>query len=161
MVIKKLKRLNRLTEILKIWKKEGKKIVFTNGCFDILHIGHIRYLKKSKTYGDILVVGVNSNSSVKKIKGEGRPITPIRDRVEILAALEFIDYLVIFSQTTPARVIETLRPDVLVKGSDYKLNEIVGKDFVESTGGKVINIPLVKGKSTTALIKKIEKIKKL
>ena len=155
MKVKKLKTLQNLKKILHKLKKKQQRVVFSNGCFDILHIGHVRYLKKAKTYGDILVVGVNSDSSVKKIKGRNRPIIPVRERVEILSALYFIDYLIIFSQTTPIKVIEALKPDVLVKGSDYKINEIVGGEFVESIGGKVVNIPLVKAKSTTALIKKI------
>lgn len=155
MKIKKLKTLKNLKMILQKLKKQRKKIVFTNGCFDILHVGHVRYLRKAKAYGDILVVGVNNDSSVKKIKGKNRPLVLLQDRLEVLAALECIDYLVRFSETTPANLIKTLKPDILVKGSDYRLNEIVGRDFVESTGGKVVTIPLVKNKSTTAFIKKI------
>ncbi len=155
MKIKKVKTLENLKVISQKLKKQRKKIVFTNGCFDILHVGHVRYLRKAKAYGDILVVGVNNDSSVRKIKGKSRPLVVLQDRLEVLAALECIDYLVTFSETTPAKVIQVLKPDILVKGSDYKLDEIVGRDFVESTGGRVVTIPLVKNKSTTAFIKKI------
>ncbi|MFH1238678.1 MAG: D-glycero-beta-D-manno-heptose 1-phosphate adenylyltransferase [bacterium] len=153
--MKKVETLNNLKKILSRLKKKGKKIVFTNGCFDIIHVGHVRYLKQAKGCGDILVIAVNSDSSVRMLKGKNRPLVALKDRLEVLSALEFVDYVVVFSEETPARVIETLRPDILVKGSDYRLNEIVGRDFVESTGGKVVTIPLVKGKSTTALINKI------
>ncbi len=137
-------------------KKKKKKVVFTNGCFDLLHYGHIQYLKKAKALGDILVVGLNSDSSVKKLKGTGRPLVPEKERAEILSALEFVDYVTIFSEETPANLIRQVKPDILVKGGDYSLDEIVGRDFVQSCGGKVVTIPLVKGKSTTGLIRKIK-----
>jgi len=130
-------------------------VVFTNGCFDILHRGHIEYLKKAKTLGDILIVGLNSDSSVRKIKGEKRPIVKQKDRAEILAALSFVDYICIFNEETPEKMIKILIPDVLVKGGDWAKPDIVGKDIVESCGGKVVTVPLVKGKSTKNIIRTI------
>ncbi|MBI5418376.1 D-glycero-beta-D-manno-heptose 1-phosphate adenylyltransferase [Candidatus Poribacteria bacterium] len=136
-------------------KKEGKKVVFTNGCFDILHIGHLTYLHKASRLGDIMVVGLNSDSSVQKIKGMNRPLVPEKERAFALACLEFIDYIVIFKEENPIKVISTLIPDILVKGSDYKKKDILGGDIVINNGGKVIRIPLVKGCSTTNFIKHI------
>lgn len=128
-------------------------MVFTNGCFDILHRGHIYILKKAKSLGDVLIVGLNSDSSVRKLKGENRPILPQNDRAEILAALEMVDYVLIFREDTPQKVISTLVPDVLVKGGDYNHNEIVGRDVVESAGGRVVRIKQVPGRSTKNIIK--------
>jgi len=136
---------------------EGKKIVFTNGCFDILHIGHIRYLQKAAKLGDILVVGVNSDASVKRLKGEERPINPETDRTEMLAALSFVNYVVVFEEDTPLEIIKLLRPDVLVKGGDYSDKYVVGSEEVEKNGGKLVLIPFVEGKSTTNIINKIKK----
>jgi D-beta-D-heptose 7-phosphate kinase/D-beta-D-heptose 1-phosphate adenosyltransferase len=153
---RKIKKLSELKIMLNKLKKKKKKVVFTNGCFDLLHYGHIQYLKKAKALGDILVVGLNSDSSVKKLKGTGRPLVPEKERAEILSALEFVDYVTIFSEETPANLIRQVKPDILVKGGDYSLDEIVGRDFVQSCGGKVVTIPLVKGKSTTGLIRKIK-----
>jgi len=147
--------LKKLKELRKKWKKQGKKLVFTNGCFDLLHLGHIRYLKKAKSLGDFLVVGLNSDRSVKKIKGEKRPILPEKERAEILASLWFVDYVVLFDEETPERLIRELEPDVLVKGADWKLKEIVGADLVRSRGGVVRRIPLYKGRSTTSVIDEI------
>lgn len=143
----------RLRKILQ--KSENKRVVFTNGCFDLIHVGHIRYLQKAKSLGDILIVAINTDSSVRKLKGKGRPITPKNDRAEILAAIECVDYITFFNELTPARIIKYLKPDILVKGADYKLEEIVGKDIVECFGGVVKTIPLVKGKSTSDIIKKL------
>ena len=147
--------LKKLKEFRKKWRKQGKKLVFTNGCFDLLHLGHIRYLKKAKSLGDILVVGLNSDRSVKKIKGEKRPILPEKERAEILSSLWFVDYVVLFNEETPERLIKELEPDVLVKGADWKLKEIVGADLVRSRGGVVRRIPLYKGRSTTSVIDEI------
>jgi len=147
--------LKKLKEFRKKWRKQGKKLVFTNGCFDLLHLGHIRYLKKAKSLGDILVVGLNSDRSVKKIKGEKRPILPEKERAEILSSLWFVDYVVLFNEETPERLIKELEPDVLVKGADWKLKEIVGADLVRSRGGVVRGIPLYKGRSTTSVIDEI------
>ena len=147
--------LKKLKELRKKWKRQGKKLVFTNGCFDLLHLGHIRYLKKAKSLGDILVVGLNSDRSVKKIKGEKRPILPEKERAEILSSLWFVDYVVLFNEETPERLIKELEPDVLVKGADWKLKEIVGADLVRSRGGVVRRIPLYKSRSTTSVIDEI------
>jgi len=132
-----------------------KKVVFTNGCFDVLHAGHARYLKKARLLGDLLVVGLNSDSSIRKIKGPARPIVPEKDRAELLSALEAVDYVVIFSDETPIKLIKAIAPDVLVKGADWKNGEIVGEDIVKGRGGRVARIPLAKGRSTTDIIKKI------
>ncbi|MFH1784379.1 MAG: D-glycero-beta-D-manno-heptose 1-phosphate adenylyltransferase [bacterium] len=153
---KKVQQLENMQKIVKELKQQGKKVIFTNGCFDLLHVGHVRYLKEAKSHGDVMIVGINSDDSVRKIKGEKRPIVPAVERLEILAELECIDYLVVFSQTTPEDVIKKIAPDVLVKGSDYEVHEVVGRDFVEAAGGKVILVPLVRDRSTTRLIKKIK-----
>ncbi len=138
--------------------REGKKVVFTNGCFDIIHAGHVKYLEKAKRLGDILVVGLNTDRSVRKIKGKGRPIVGQNDRATVLAAIDMVDYVVLFDEPTPIRLIEAIRPDVLVKGADWKRGQIVGEDFVKSHGGKVRRITLLKGRSTTDLIKKIARL---
>lgn len=136
-------------------KQEGKKIVFTNGCFDLLHIGHITYLKQAKNLGDILIVGLNSDSSVKQIKGKKRPIIPEDERACILASLEYVSYVVLFSEETPYNLIETILPDILVKGSDYQEKDVVGADIVKQKGGSLKLLPLLEGKSTTNLIRTI------
>jgi D-beta-D-heptose 7-phosphate kinase/D-beta-D-heptose 1-phosphate adenosyltransferase len=152
---RKIKTLKQLIEIRKGLKRRAKRVVFTNGCFDLLHRGHIECLRKAKSFGDVLIVGINSDSSVRKIKGEERPILPQDDRAEILASLEMVDYVLIFSEETPHRVIARLVPDVLVKGGDYKREEIVGKDIVESGGGRVRRVKQIPGKSTRSMIRKI------
>jgi len=139
---------------LNIWRLENKKIVFTNGCFDILHKGHVEYLSKSKDLGDILIVGLNSDNSVKRLKGETRPINNQNSRAFILSALLFVDAVIYFDEDTPLNLIENIKPDVLVKGGDYKKEDIVGYDFVIERGGEVKIIDLVKGYSTTNIIKK-------
>jgi D-beta-D-heptose 7-phosphate kinase/D-beta-D-heptose 1-phosphate adenosyltransferase len=133
----------------------GKKIVFTNGCFDILHFGHVDYLRRAASLGDIMVVGVNSDASVRRLKGPCRPVNGEDDRASLLAALEFVDYVVIFDEDTPYDLIMDLQPDILAKGADYRPEEVVGRDLVESRGGSVALIPLVEGKSTTAIIEHI------
>ncbi len=147
--------INRLVKIISSLKKRRKKIVFTNGCFDILHTGHISYLKKARLLGDVLVVAINSNESVKSIKGRNRPINSLRDRMEIIASLEMVDYVCPFNQPTPLGVINKLLPHVLVKGGDWKKSEIVGSDVVRRHGGIIRTIPFKKGYSTTKLIKKL------
>ena len=144
-------------EELNSFRKDNaqKKIVFTNGCFDILHVGHKRYLQQAATLGDILVVGVNSDASVRRLKGPTRPVNNEQDRAEMLSALGFIDYVVIFDEDTPYELIKKIQPDVLVKGGDYKPEEVVGKDIVEARGGQLELISFVEGKSTTNIIKKI------
>jgi len=140
------------------WKQEGKKIVFTNGCFDLVHLGHIQYLQEAKKQGDILIVGLNSDSSVNKIKGKGRPILDQNSRSEILAAFEFVDVVTLFDQDTPLELIEQLVPDVLIKGSDYLAENIVGSEIVLNSGGEVVTIDLVEGYSTSNIIKKVKKL---
>ena len=141
-----------LLRIIKNLKTRGKRIVFTNGCFDLLHIGHIRYLEKARTLGDILVVGVNSDSSVRILKGPKRPILPVKERAEILSGLGCVDYITIFNEQDPLKLITSLHPHVLVKGGDWTKEQIVGGDVVERSGGKVVIIPFVKGTSTSNLI---------
>lgn len=137
-------------------RKMGKKIIFTNGCFDILHVGHIRYLQEASKLGDILVVGINSDDSVKRLKGERRPINTVQDRSEMLAAYSFIDYIVVFDDDTPINLIQALQPDYLVKGADYQnIKNVVGADIVVSYGGQVVLIDFVEGKSTTNIINKL------
>ena len=147
--------LPELLKILEKERKEGKKIVFTNGCFDIIHAGHVDYLKKAKALGDILVVGLNSDSSIRRIKGEKRPIIPQEMRAEVLSSLKPVDYVVIFEEDTPENLIKAIKPDILVKGGDWELSKIVGKDFVESYGGKVLTIPFTYDISTTRIINTI------
>src|SRR3972149_3631313 len=154
MVKNKFVSLQRLKTILRSSRKK-KTIVFTNGCFDIIHAGHVRYLKKAKSLGDFLVVGLNSDSSVKKIKGEKRPIVPQKERAEVLSGLEAVDYVVLFNEPTPTKLIEAVLPDVLVKGPNWASHEIVGADVVKAAGGKIARVKLVKGRSTTNIIKKI------
>ncbi|MDA8304894.1 MAG: D-glycero-beta-D-manno-heptose 1-phosphate adenylyltransferase [Deltaproteobacteria bacterium] len=141
-------------EISKL-KKDFKKIVFTNGCFDIIHAGHVSYLSEAKSLGDVLIVGINSDESVKRLKGRGRPIIGEKDRAYILANIKPVDYVVIFDEDTPYNLIKEVNPDFLVKGGDYNGKDVVGKDIVESAGGKVVLIDFVKGKSTSNIIKKI------
>jgi rfaE bifunctional protein nucleotidyltransferase chain/domain len=146
-----------LSRILARARAKRKKIVFTNGCFDILHMGHITYLKKARRLGDILVIGLNSDKSVKSIKGKARPINSQRDRAQVLASLSFVDYVTIFGDDTPERLIRKLKPHILVKGGDWKGRIIAGSAFIRSLGGRVITIPFVKGYSTTKLINKLKK----
>ena len=135
-------------------RSSNKKIVFTNGCFDLLHIGHVRYLQEARSLGDILVVGVNSDRSVQVLKGPTRPIQNQNDRAEILAALACVDYTVIFDEQTPERLIHQVQPDILVKGGDWKISEIVGSDFVLANGGQVRSLQFIDGRSTTKIIEK-------
>ncbi|HEY6000183.1 MAG TPA: D-glycero-beta-D-manno-heptose 1-phosphate adenylyltransferase [bacterium] len=138
----------------------GKKVVFTNGCFDLLHVGHVRYLQEAGALGDALVVAVNSDASVRRLdKGPGRPLNPARDRAEVLAALACVDYVTVFGEATPQRLIAAVQPDVLVKGGDWPVEKIVGRETVEARGGRVVSIPLVKNRSTTATIAKIRSAK--
>lgn len=148
----------RLKKELARLRCEEKKIVFTNGCFDILHVGHTRYLKEAKKAGDILVLALNSDASVRAIKGEKRPIIPENERAELLASLEVIDFITIFSETTPLNLIEYLKPDVLVKGGDWAEENVMGRESVASWGGQVVIIPEIKGASTTNIVEKIIKI---
>lgn len=151
---KKITTLSRLLKALSN-QRPGKRVVFTNGCFDILHYGHIKYLKEAKAYGDILVVGLNSDASVRKLKGSKRPINTEKDRAEVLAALESVDHIIVFSEDTPYKLIGSLKPDILVKGGDWRKEKIVGADIVLANGGKVLSLPYLKNKSTTNTIKKL------
>lgn len=135
-------------------RSQGKKIVFTNGVFDLLHVGHVRYLQEARSLGDALVIGVNADASVKRLKGPTRPIQNENDRAEILAALGCVDFTVIFSEDTPENIIHLVKPDILVKGGDWKIDTIVGAPFVMSYGGKVMSLQFVDGKSTTKIIEK-------
>lgn len=155
MANEKIINFDEIEEIIQKDKELGKKIVFTNGCFDILHKGHITYLYEAKKLGDILIIGLNSDNSIKRIKGEKRPILPEDERAFILSALEMVDYVVIFEEDTPYELIKRVKPDVLVKGGDWDVKNIVGRDIVESYNGKVLNIPYIEGKSTTNIIERI------
>jgi D-beta-D-heptose 7-phosphate kinase/D-beta-D-heptose 1-phosphate adenosyltransferase len=151
----KVKTQAQIKKISKALKKDDKKVAFTNGCFDILHYGHIKYLEEAKQMADVLVVGLNSDSSVRKIKGAARPINSEFTRARVLSALSFVDYVTVFRDETPIKVIELIKPDVLIKGGDWKISNIVGSGFVKAYGGKVVAIPYLKGYSTTGLIKKL------
>ena len=157
-MIQKIKKLQSLKKVLARHQRAGKKIVFTNGCFDVLHVGHARYLQKARALGDVLVIGLNTDRSVRKLKGAGRPVNAEKDRAEVLAALGCVDHVVLFSEDTPLRLIRILRPDLLVKGGDWSKKNVVGKDVVESYGGRVKTIPFVKGFSTTRTLGQIKKL---
>jgi len=139
-----------------IWRFNEKKILFTNGCFDILHLGHIEYLTRAADLGDILLIGLNSDASVKAIKGPDRPINNEEARAIILSSLSFVSGVIIFDEETPYELIKTIQPDILVKGADYEVKEIVGHDIVEARGGEIVTIPLTEGYSTTDLIDRIK-----
>ena len=156
-----IKNINELAEIRKELKLQNKKVVFTNGVFDILHAGHVDYLTRAKSKGDILIVAVNSDSSVKKIKGELRPIVSQNERAFVISSLKPVDYVVIFDEETPYEIIKNIMPDVLVKGSDWSVENIVGRDIVEANGGKVETIEFTNDSSTTNIIKTVlERFKK-
>jgi D-beta-D-heptose 7-phosphate kinase/D-beta-D-heptose 1-phosphate adenosyltransferase len=154
----KIKSTDELIEIAARLKRENKRIVFTNGCFDLLHVGHVRFLKQARSLGDVLMVGINSDASVHRIKGKTRPILGQEERSEVLAALEAVDYVTVFDESTPWALIKKIRPHVLVKGADWGMDEIVGRDIVEGDGGEVANLPLVDGISTSKIIEKIIKL---
>jgi rfaE bifunctional protein nucleotidyltransferase chain/domain len=149
--------LDQLVSIRGTFRNTGKRVVFTNGCFDILHRGHVEFLNKAKIFGDILVVGLNSDASARRIKGKNRPIVSEDDRAFIVANLVAVDYVSIFEEETPLRLVTAIVPDVLVKGADWGVDEIVGKEVVEKAGGLVTNIPLIPDHSTTDIVNKIVK----
>ena len=151
----KIKNLGELLEIVDVYRKEGKKIVFTNGCYDLIHIGHVRCFREGKKLGDVLIVAINSDRSVRSIKGPTRPIIPQDERAEIMSAIKSVDYVIIFDQSDPLQIITSIRPDILLKGGDWNLDTIVGRDVVESYGGKVFSLPLIPGVSTTQIINKV------
>jgi len=155
----KVKQKEELKIVLDKLKEEGKRVVFTNGCFDLLHIGHTRYLEDAKKLGDILIVAVNSDHSVRAIKGEQRPVIPDKERAEVLSALQCVDYVMIFDEPNPHNIISFLKPNILVKGGDWDEDAIIGREVVENNGGKVVRIPEIKGSSTSNIIDKIAKIK--
>jgi len=149
-----------LPDLLKIrvrLRREGKTVVFTNGCFDLLHGGHIHLFRKARSLGDVLIVALNSDASIRRFKGPSRPVFPLAERMEVLAALEFVDYVTSFSQDTPQKIIAALVPDILVKGGDWGGDEIVGRAEVEAAGGKVVRVPYLRGHSSTNIIEKILK----
>ena len=150
--------LNRLAAVVRRLRRQGKSVAFTNGCFDLLHAGHLDYLERIRSKADCLIVAVNSDSSVRRIKGSGRPILPARERAALVAALKPVDYVTIFSESTPLQVIRLLKPDLLAKGGDWKADRIVGRKEVESRGGRVLVVPYLKGHSTSGLIRRIRKL---
>jgi D-beta-D-heptose 7-phosphate kinase/D-beta-D-heptose 1-phosphate adenosyltransferase len=148
----KIKTREEVQRLIHNLKKNGKRIVFTNGCFDILHVGHVRYLEQAKSLGDVLVVGINSDRSVRGLKGPRRPILPVEERGEILSGLGCADYITVFDEPTPFELISLLQPDVLVKGGDWTPEQVVGREVVEGSGGRVVILPFVEGSSTTNII---------
>jgi D-beta-D-heptose 7-phosphate kinase/D-beta-D-heptose 1-phosphate adenosyltransferase len=153
----KIKNRDVLAAIIADERKKGKRVVFTNGCFDLLHVGHVKYLQKARAFGDLLILGLNSDASVRRLKGDKRPLIGEEERAHLLAALDCVDYVVLFDEDTPQKLIESIQPLVLVKGGDYSPEGVVGKDVVESYGGRVELVEFVDGKSTTNIIEKILK----
>ncbi len=147
--------LNKLLPIVRRLRRQGKIVAFTNGCFDILHIGHLEVLERVKQEADCLIVAVNSDASVRRLKGPGRPVVRARERARLIASLKPVDYVTLFSEDTPLKVIQAIRPNLLAKGADWKLNRIVGKEVVESAGGRVLAVPYRKNHSTTRLLQRI------
>ncbi|HEX5707155.1 MAG TPA: D-glycero-beta-D-manno-heptose 1-phosphate adenylyltransferase [Pyrinomonadaceae bacterium] len=153
--------LSGLDEVLRAreeLRRAGKRLVFTNGCFDLLHVGHVRYLSAARRLGDALMVAVNSDRSVRALKGEGRPLTGEAERAEVLAALEAVTYVTVFDEDSPRSLIARVLPDVLVKGGDYRPDEIHGREEVERAGGRVVSLPFVEGASTTGIIERIKEV---
>lgn len=146
-----------LPEATRAWRAAGRRVVFTNGCFDLLHAGHVHLLEEARAQGDLLVVGLNGDASVRTLKGEGRPVLPAEERAETLLALESVDAVVVYDEDTPRRLIQALLPDVLVKGADWAQDAIVGREEVEAAGGRVVRIELVPGRSTTRLVQQVQK----
>jgi rfaE bifunctional protein nucleotidyltransferase chain/domain len=153
---RKILTLDEAVERVAELKRQGNRVVFTNGCFDLLHPGHIRYLAEARALGDVLVVAINSDRSVRALKGPDRPVVPEAERAEVLAALRSVDYVTIFDDPTPRSVIARMLPQVLVKGADWGPDAIVGREEVEATGGRVLSIPVVQGYSTSAMIERIK-----
>ena len=151
----KIKTREDLKKVVESLKEEGKRVVFTNGCFDLIHVGHTRYLQEARKLGDVLIVGVNSDSSVRTIKGKNRPVIPEEERAEVLSALQCVDFVVIFDEPDPLNIISLLKPDVLVKGGDWGEDAIIGREVIESSGGKVVRIPEIEGASSSSIIDKI------
>ena len=148
-----------LRNLLDAWHKRKSKIVFTNGCFDLLHIGHLTYLEEARTYGDVLIIGLNSDASVQKLKGHNRPIIHQEERAMLLACLQFVDAVIIFDEETPITLIQEIQPDILIKGGDYAPEAVIGADVVRKKGGQTIILPFVNGFSTTSIIEKIQSLR--
>jgi rfaE bifunctional protein nucleotidyltransferase chain/domain len=159
MSVRKILALEQALQVVQDLRRRGQRVVFTNGCFDVLHPGHTRTLEEARALGDVLIVAVNSDASVRALKGPRRPIFPAAERAEVLAALRAVDYVTIFDDLTPLAVIASMTPDVLVKGGDWGPHEIVGREEVEAAGGRVVSIPVVVGFSTSALIEEAKKAK--
>lgn len=155
MSLTKWKSIEELVPRLRNLQRDGRRIVFTNGCFDLLHPGHVRYLREARNLGDCLVVGLNSDDSIRRLKGPARPVQPEAERAEILCALEMVDFVAIFHEDTPLQIIVALQPDVLVKGGDWQPDQIVGRTEVEARGGRVLSLPFADGFSTTSIIGRI------
>lgn len=153
--LSKIKNLDQLDTELRRLRSEGSRIVFTNGCFDLLHAGHVRYLCRARARGDVLVVAVNSDRTVRELKGSGRPVVTELERAEVLGALQCVDFVTIFDDLTPLEVIRRLQPAVLVKGGDWPIDQIVGRDIVASSGGEVVSLPFEEGFSSTSILKRI------
>jgi len=151
----KIRGMEELVGIVQQRRASGQRVVFTNGCFDLLHRGHVRLLQHARELGDLLIVGLNSDASVRSLKGPSRPVLPQGERAELLSALSSVDYVVIFEEADPGRTIAALQPDVLVKGADWAKEEVVGRDTVEGRGGRVVTMPLVEGSSTSGIIRRI------
>jgi len=151
----KLKNLDELTELAAQARQNGKSVVFTNGCFDILHRGHVHVLRQAKAAGDLLIVALNSDRSVQEIKGAHRPVLPETDRIELIGAMEMVDYVIIFDEPDPYKLIAAIKPDVLAKGGDWSAEKIIGADVVEQAGGRIVMIPYLKGFSTSEIIERI------
>jgi len=151
----KLLTIDSLADKREQMRRQGKRVVFTNGCFDLLHPGHVHYLAEARTLGDALIVGLNSDRSVRLLKGEGRPILQEAERAEVISALEAVDFVVVFDEDTPRELIVRLLPDVLVKGGDWPLDQIIGREEVEAAGGEVVSLPYVEGSSTSEIIERI------
>lgn len=148
--------ISTLSNQVEIWRKSGQKIVFTNGCFDLVHAGHVSYLEEAKSLGDKLIIGVNSDASITRLKGSNRPIIPQSERLIVLAALESVDAVILFEQDTPIALVEIIAPDILVKGGDWQINQIVGSEYVIANGGTVKSLRYVEGLSTTNIEQKIK-----
>jgi len=153
----KVRRLDELRTIVKQAQAEGKKIVFTNGCFDLIHSGHLHLLRQARTLGDMLVVAVNADQSVRALKGPQRPVLSEVGRAELIAALEMVDYVIVFDELDPCTILKELKPDVLVKGGDWPVDKVVGRDLVEQDGGTVVVIPYLEGHSTTKIIERMQR----
>ncbi len=153
----KIVELDALVKKIEVFRRVGKRIVFTNGCFDILHVGHVRYLERAKAEGDVLVIGLNSDRSVRHIKGEKRPVIEEKQRAEVLASIGFVDYIILFEEPDPGNLIAAILPDVLVKGADWEEEQIVGANLVKANGGRVVRAPVIPDVSTSSIIAEIVK----